>query len=70
LRETAKTATEKANIAANLRPVKATGSMSRHAILKRVNVEAHMRATDRRARSISRGGGPRALSTSPRFIGR
>jgi hypothetical protein len=53
-----RTATENANMAANRTAVKATGSMSRQAILNKVNVEAHIRTTERRPRSISKGEGP------------
>src|SRR5688572_12068371 len=59
---------EKATMAANRTAVKATGSISRHAILNRVKVEAHIRATDRRARSISRGAGAVLLCSGSRVV--
>lgn len=41
-------------------PVNATGSMSRQAILNSVNVDAHIRATDNNAASITSGAGARS----------
>jgi hypothetical protein len=48
---------ENKKIATNRTPVKARGSMSSHAILNSVNVDAHISATDNSAKSISSGGG-------------
>jgi hypothetical protein len=61
---------EKRNIAANRSAVKATGSISRHAILNSVKVDAHIMATARSARSTSRGAGDRPVVPSESFKAR